>query len=152
MNANAKALGRTPHAAQEGTSATAEPELQAASIDPAATLATARRVLRTEAEALRSLSDQLPEDFTRVIELPLTMVKIDRRFVSDMLVDVRSRAIVTTLVRLGESLRLDVVAEGVEDVDQAEALRELGCPQGQGYLWARPERPEDFRRRLAAES
>src|SRR5690606_1307210 len=54
---------------------------------------------------------------TRIIELPISMVKIDRRFVGEMLHDLRSRAIVTTLVRLGESLGLALVAEGVETAE-----------------------------------
>lgn len=85
---------------------------------------------------------------TRIIELPLTMIKVDRRFVGAMLDDVRSRAIVTTLVRLSQSLGLELVAEGVETKEQADALRRLGCPTGQGYLWSRPVPAEEFRRRL----
>ncbi|MCL3863248.1 EAL domain-containing protein [Actinotalea sp. K2] len=85
---------------------------------------------------------------TRIIELPISMVKIDRRFVSEMLVDVRSRAIVTTLVRLSQSLDLDLVAEGVETLEQAEALRELGCTLGQGYLWSRPVPSRQFQQGL----
>lgn len=81
---------------------------------------------------------------TRIIELPLTMIKIDRRFVGDMLEDVRSRAVVTTLLRLGQSLGLDVVAEGVETTAQAVALAELGCRHGQGYLWSRPVPADAF--------
>lgn len=75
---------------------------------------------------------------TRITELPVSMIKIDRRFVAAMLDDVRSQAIVTTLVRLSDSLGLDLVAEGVETAEQAQALRMLGCPTGQGYLWSRP--------------
>lgn len=81
---------------------------------------------------------------TRIIELPLSMIKIDRRFVGDMLDDVRSRAVVTTLVRLGQTLGLDVVAEGVETPEQAAVLAELGCAHGQGYLWSRPVPAEAF--------
>lgn len=81
---------------------------------------------------------------TRIIELPLSMIKIDRRFVGDMLDDVRSRAVVTTLVRLGQTLGLDVVAEGVETPEQAAVLAELGCTHGQGYLWSRPVPAEAF--------
>jgi diguanylate cyclase (GGDEF)-like protein/PAS domain S-box-containing protein len=85
---------------------------------------------------------------TRIIELPLSMIKIDRRFVGDMLEDVRSRAVVTTLLRLGQSLGLEVVAEGVETPAAAAALAELGCLTGQGYLWSRPLPAEEFGRTL----
>ncbi|WP_250444131.1 bifunctional diguanylate cyclase/phosphodiesterase, partial [Actinotalea sp. C106] len=87
---------------------------------------------------------------TRVIELPLSMVKIDRGFVSTMLEDVRSRAIVTTLLRLSEALGLDLVAEGVETQAQADELKRLGCQTGQGYLWSRPVPAEQFRAELSA--
>ena len=81
---------------------------------------------------------------TRVTELPLTMIKIDRGFVAAMLDDVRSQAIVTTLVRLSEALGLALVAEGVETQEQAEALRLVGCPTAQGYLWSRPLPAAEF--------
>lgn len=89
---------------------------------------------------------------TRLIDLPLSMVKIDRRFVHSMLEDVRSRAIVTTLVRLSESLGLALVAEGVESEQQAQALREVGCTVGQGYLWSRPVPADRFVQLLSRES
>jgi EAL domain-containing protein (putative c-di-GMP-specific phosphodiesterase class I) len=85
---------------------------------------------------------------TRVIDLPISMIKIDRRFVAAMNDDVRSRAVVTTLVRLGHGLSLDVVAEGVETAAQASALRDVGCRSAQGYLWSRPVPADEFRRYL----
>lgn len=85
---------------------------------------------------------------TRITELPISMIKVDRRFVAAMLDDVRSQAIVTTLVRLSDSLALELVAEGVETEEQAQALRMLGCPTGQGYLWSRPVPPEQFHESL----
>ncbi|WP_197024676.1 EAL domain-containing protein [Cellulomonas sp. KRMCY2] len=87
---------------------------------------------------------------TRIIELPISMIKVDRRFVSAMLDDVRSQAIVTTMVRLSESLGLALVAEGVETEAQADALRLLGCVAGQGYLWSRPVPADVFQARLVA--
>ncbi|WP_149203192.1 bifunctional diguanylate cyclase/phosphodiesterase [Actinotalea subterranea] len=87
---------------------------------------------------------------TRVIDLPISMIKIDRRFVAAMLDDVRSQAVVTTLVRLSDSLGLALVAEGVETAEQAQALRLLGCTTGQGYLWCRPVPEAEFWERLHA--
>lgn len=88
---------------------------------------------------------------TRIMDLPISMIKIDRRFVAGMLDDVRSRAIVMTLVRLSQSLGLELVAEGVETREQAAELRRLGCRAGQGYLWSRPVPAEDFERRFVEE-
>ncbi|WP_188037190.1 EAL domain-containing protein [Actinotalea sp. JY-7885] len=85
---------------------------------------------------------------TRIIELPISMVKVDQRFVAGMLDDVRSQAIVTTLVRLTDSLGLALVAEGVETQEQAQALQMLGCTAGQGFLWSRPVPADVFHERL----
>lgn len=69
--------------------------------------------------------------------LPFEQVKIDRSFVQD-LPDPRSSAIVDTILRLGESLELNVIAEGVETEEQHAALRAAGCSCFQGYLFGRP--------------
>jgi diguanylate cyclase (GGDEF)-like protein/PAS domain S-box-containing protein len=78
--------------------------------------------------------------------LPLDKLKIDQSFVSDLLSDPDDAAIVKTVVALGQSLELEVIAEGVETGAQLEALRELGCLQYQGYLLARPGLAEALER------
>jgi diguanylate cyclase (GGDEF)-like protein/PAS domain S-box-containing protein len=88
---------------------------------------------------------------TKITELPLDMVKIDKQFVAEMLNDPRSMAVVQALVGLGAALSLDVVAEGVETVEQAESLRQLGCPRGQGYLWSHAVPAHRFLELLAAQ-
>ena len=55
-----------------------------------------------------------------------------------MEVDPKAAAIVDTVVALGRTLDLTVTAEGVETPEQAKALKEAGCDQGQGYLFGRP--------------
>ncbi len=65
-------------------------------------------------------------------EAPVDGIKIDRRFVTQMLVDQRDRAIVSSMVRLARGLGLDVVAEGVENADQAQQLARLQCVAQQG--------------------
>ena len=69
---------------------------------------------------------------------PLDSVKIDRAFVSGLGSDPRSEAICRSIVALGQSLHMDIVAEGIEEDVQFETLRELGCTAGQGWLIARP--------------
>ena len=73
-------------------------------------------------------------------ELPITGLKIDRRFVATLDVpdETRGSAIVSGLISLGHALGLSVVGEGVETAAQAEALRAMGCEQGQGYYFAYP--------------
>ncbi len=73
---------------------------------------------------------------------PFERLKIDRSFISRMDNDEKSSAIVKTILMLGDNLKLDVVAEGIETVTQLEQLRSLGCSGGQGYLFSRPADPE----------
>ena len=69
---------------------------------------------------------------------PLDVLKIDRSFVSAMSDDEDVEAIVGTLIRLGRTLDMVVVAEGIETEFQLRRLRDLGCELGQGYHLARP--------------
>lgn len=69
---------------------------------------------------------------------PLSRIKIDRSFVSDICDDRHDAAIVHAIVYLATALDLDVVAEGVETVEQGRFLRECGCSIVQGYRYGRP--------------
>jgi len=71
--------------------------------------------------------------------LPADSLKIDHSFVLGMVDDSNSLAIVSAVISLAHSLRLKVVAEGVESIAQAELLRSMGCDELQGYLIARPQ-------------
>ncbi|QIG79659.1 bifunctional diguanylate cyclase/phosphodiesterase [Sphingosinithalassobacter tenebrarum] len=70
-------------------------------------------------------------------ELQFNRVKIDRSFVENIETQ-ENRAIIASILRLSEGLKLTVTAEGVEDARQAAALEALGCPLAQGYLFGRP--------------
>ncbi|NRF66955.1 EAL domain-containing protein [Aquincola sp. S2] len=70
--------------------------------------------------------------------LPAQILKIDRAFVKTMLDEPNSLLLVSTMVSLAHSLRMTVVAEGVETEAQASQLLQLGCDQMQGYLVSRP--------------
>jgi EAL domain-containing protein (putative c-di-GMP-specific phosphodiesterase class I) len=70
--------------------------------------------------------------------LPLDQLKIDQSFVRDLLVQPSDAAIVRTILALGANLDLAVTAEGVETLEQREALLAMGCQKFQGYLFARP--------------
>ena len=71
--------------------------------------------------------------------LPIDQLKVDRTFVAEMMAGGVESAVVEAVVRLGAALGVSVVAEGIEDVEVAERLAELGCPFGQGYLFGRPQ-------------
>ena len=75
---------------------------------------------------------------TRLHELPLDELKVDRSFVMAMHADPDARAIVRSSVHLAHDLGLRVVGEGVEDDAHRAALLEMGCDVGQGYALARP--------------
>ena len=85
---------------------------------------------------------------TLLRSLPIDKVKIDLTFVRELTRDPRVVAIVRSVINLAADLGLDVVAEGVETVEQARRLRELGCTHAQGYLWARAMPARDLALRL----
>jgi diguanylate cyclase (GGDEF)-like protein len=73
--------------------------------------------------------------------LPVDVVKIDRSFVREMTAGSTELALVRSIIQLAKTLQIAVVAEGVEESEQADALRALECAVGQGYLWSRPVDP-----------
>jgi EAL domain-containing protein (putative c-di-GMP-specific phosphodiesterase class I) len=81
----------------------------------------------------------------RLARLPVDVLKMDREFIGTIEGDPRSAAIVGSVVELGRTLGIDVVAEGVETPGQLAALRGLGCRYLQGYLLGRPGPPERLR-------
>ncbi len=80
--------------------------------------------------------------------MPATELKIDRAFVRDLEQNAEDAAIVSSIVALGRSLQLKVVAEGVETAGQRDYLSNLGCDQLQGYHLGRPMAAEDFLRKV----
>jgi EAL domain-containing protein (putative c-di-GMP-specific phosphodiesterase class I) len=71
-------------------------------------------------------------------QLPIDVLKIDRSFVTEMMVDKDKRAIVRTVLSLARALGMKTTAEGIESEEISEVLRRLGCSVGQGYYYARP--------------
>jgi diguanylate cyclase (GGDEF)-like protein/PAS domain S-box-containing protein len=70
--------------------------------------------------------------------LPIDILKIDRSFVNAMHTGPSARAVVQALIDMGSALNLETIAEGVEEPEQAVALRESACTEAQGFLYARP--------------
>ncbi|MCB1906299.1 MAG: EAL domain-containing protein [Rhodocyclaceae bacterium] len=80
---------------------------------------------------------------------PVHHLKIDRAFVKDLGRDPDDEVIVRTIVQLGHSLGLQIVAEGVETDEQSRILMRHGCDFAQGFLYGRPQPAEAFRQRLS---
>ncbi len=81
--------------------------------------------------------------------LPFDRIKVDKSFITSINDSADSAAIVTAIVRLGESLNLPVTAEGVEDAEVQERLRSIGCMKGQGWYYGKPVSVAGARRLLA---
>jgi diguanylate cyclase (GGDEF)-like protein/PAS domain S-box-containing protein len=84
-------------------------------------------------------------------EMPADVLKIDRSFVAGMSANSPDSALVAAAVAMGRALEMEVVAEGIETNEQVADLRELGCPLGQGYLFAKPLPPEEIDSLLRAD-
>ncbi|WP_374889110.1 sensor domain-containing phosphodiesterase [Ensifer soli] len=69
---------------------------------------------------------------------PLTTLKIDRRFVRDLISNPQDAAITRAMLSMGTDLGLETIAEGIETVEQEQVLKLLGCRCGQGYLYGKP--------------
>jgi EAL domain-containing protein (putative c-di-GMP-specific phosphodiesterase class I) len=77
-------------------------------------------------------------------KLPVDTLKIDRSFVIDMTAGPEGLALVSTIINLAHSLKLKVVAEGVETEEQSRLLRLLSCDEMQGFLFSKPVPVEIF--------
>lgn len=76
--------------------------------------------------------------FAALAELPIDILKIDKRFIDNLLYDDQGRGFVNAIMQLAHTLHLETTAEGVEKIEQRDALALLGCMQIQGYLFSPP--------------
>ena len=75
---------------------------------------------------------------------PIDVLKIDRAFVGGLSSGEHDSAIVQTVIGLARALGLRTTAEGIEELSQWRLLEQLGCDQGQGFVFSRPLRPENI--------
>ncbi|PXX91053.1 GGDEF-domain containing protein [Marinobacter vulgaris] len=86
---------------------------------------------------------------TYLKRMPVQHLKIDKQFIRDLLVNEEDTRIANTIIDLGKSLNLSVVAEGVETAEQEYYLTQRGCQLAQGYFFSKPLKPQDFVRFVA---
>jgi PAS domain S-box-containing protein len=112
--------------------------------DPEAACASLERLRRRE---IMTALDDFGTGYSSLgylARLPVARVKIDRVFVRDLAQDADALALTSAVIELARSLRLDTVAEGIEQQEQLDVLRQLGCLAGQGFLWSPAVSVEDL--------
>ncbi|NIE80490.1 GGDEF domain-containing phosphodiesterase [Asaia sp. As-1742] len=82
-------------------------------------------------------------------DFPISSIKIDRSFVRQICTEPAMEVIVEAIIRFGEAVSVEVVAEGIETADQLAILQRIGCPIGQGYLFSPPVASSGFARLLS---
>jgi diguanylate cyclase (GGDEF)-like protein len=82
--------------------------------------------------------------------LPLDHLKVDRSFIKDLTADSIDAGIVRTIINLGHELKLNVIAEGVETIEQLDFLRSVGCDGVQGFFFSRPLPAQDLAAQIEA--
>jgi diguanylate cyclase (GGDEF)-like protein len=83
-------------------------------------------------------------------DLPLDVLKIDKLFVDHVAEDPRRTAFAQAIIRMGKTLGLGLIAEGVENAEQAERLQSLGCRLAQGFYFSRPVAADEIKQMLHA--
>jgi diguanylate cyclase (GGDEF)-like protein/PAS domain S-box-containing protein len=109
--------------------------------------ATAMTLTSLKALGIRLAIDDFGTGFSSLSYLrrfPIDELKIDRSFVTTMNTGPDESALVRSILKLGETLHLETVAEGIEQADQLAELRTLGAGRGQGYFFAMPLSPDDL--------
>jgi EAL domain-containing protein (putative c-di-GMP-specific phosphodiesterase class I) len=87
-----------------------------------------------------------------LMKFPIHTLKIDRSFIRDVAANPDHAAITDAIIAMARSLRLTVVAEGVETRDQLNFLARRGCQVVQGYLFSPPVAAEDFQELLSLQA
>lgn len=84
--------------------------------------------------------------------LPITLLKLDRSFIMYLEEDEISREIVSAVIRIAKSKKIETIAEGIETIGQAEILKESGCDHAQGYFFGKPMPADKFEEFMAAKA
>ena len=105
------------------------------------TQAAGAELARLEAAGFRLAVDDFGmghSSLAYLVSLHIDWLKIDRSFVKGIATSRENQALIAALIGIGHALSIDIVVEGVEEEEEAEILRMLGCRHAQGYYFARP--------------
>jgi EAL domain-containing protein (putative c-di-GMP-specific phosphodiesterase class I) len=110
-----------------------------------------RVLIRIKEMGVRLAIDDFGTGYSSLAQLkhfPIDTLKVDRSFIRDIPQDSEDKAITEAIIAMGKSLGLNVVAEGVETVEQLNFLRNRHCDEMQGYYFSRPIAPHDLEQLL----
>ncbi len=105
------------------------------------------KALQLKEEGYTLLMDDFGSGYSSLnilLETPFDVIKLDKKFIENMMVSGKGRLILEQVVSMADKLELGLLAEGVETKDQIELLQSIGCDQVQGYYYAKPMPEEEF--------
>lgn len=106
-----------------------------------------KKALQLKDEGFTLLMDDFGSGYSSLnilLETPFDVIKLDRKFMENMMVSGKGRLILEQVVTMADKLELGLLAEGVETKEQVDLLHNIGCDQVQGYYYAKPMPAEDF--------
>ncbi len=105
------------------------------------------KALQLKEEGFTLLMDDFGSGYSSLnilLETPFDMIKLDKKFMENMMVSGKGRLILEQVVSMAGKLHLGLLAEGVETREQIDLLQSIGCDQVQGYYYARPMPEDEF--------
>lgn len=106
-----------------------------------------RKAMQLKEEGFTLLMDDFGSGYSSLnilLETPFDVIKLDKKFMENMMVSSKGRLILEQVVSMAEKLDLGLLAEGVETKEQVDLLQSIGCDYVQGYYYAKPMPEEDF--------
>ena len=105
------------------------------------------KALQLKKDGFKLLMDDFGSGYSSLnvlLETPFDVIKLDKKFMENMMVSDKGKLILEQVVNMADKLRLGLLAEGVETKDQIDLLESIGCDQVQGYYYAKPMPAEEF--------
>lgn len=124
-----------------------KPMLELEITETAGNYQVSQKALQLKEEGYTLLMDDFGSGYSSLnilLETPFDVIKLDKKFIENMMVSMKGRLILEQVVSMADKLKLGLLAEGVETQEQIDLLRKIGCDQVQGYYYAKPMPKEDF--------